>query len=77
MTTNLRPIDLIHAHQAMLCYVLDHKIGDSPRQVLDFLNVGPSHYDRHARGMIIAIARRLNRRITASDAAVIADYVRS
>lgn len=78
MTTSpLAPIDLIHAHQTMLAYVIDHGIADNPRAVLDYLNVGPSHYDAHARGMIVAIARRLNRRITASDANAIACYVRN
>ncbi len=77
MTTKLRPIGLIHAHQAMLEYVLDHELGDSPRVVLDYLNVGPSHYDPHARAMIVTIARRLNRRITETDAYDIASYVRS
>lgn len=77
MTTNLRPIDLINAHQAMLEYVLDHELGDTPRVVLDFLNVGPSHYNPHARGVLRAIARRLNRRITETDAYDIASYVRS
>lgn len=68
--------ELILAHQTMLRYVLDHRLADSPKAVLDYLNVGPSHYDRHARGMIVAIARRLNRRVTERDADLIARYVR-